>query len=60
MTAAGVTVFPWAEYMVTARNSGNCSDQSQKMLTSTGIDMDNVLFLSPETEELKHILSSHQ
>nr|XP_022321240.1 uncharacterized protein LOC111123289 [Crassostrea virginica] len=60
MTAAGVTVFPWAEYMVTARNSGNCSDQSQKMLTSTGIDMDSVLFLSPETEELKHILSSHQ
>lgn len=60
MTNAGVTVFPWAEYMVANRNHGTVTDQSQKILTSTGIDLDNVLFLSPETEELKHILSTHE
>lgn len=60
MSVAGVTVFPWAEYMVTNRNSGTSTGQSQKILSSAGIDMDNVLHLSPETEELKHILDSHQ
>lgn len=60
MTNAGVTVFPWAEYMVTNRNCGTATEQSQKILTSTGIDLDKVLFLSPETEELKHILSTHE
>lgn len=60
MTNAGVTVFPWAEYMVTNRNCGTVTDQSQKILTGTGIDLDKVLFLSQETEELKHILSTHE
>lgn len=46
--------------MVTNRNCGTVTDQSQKILTSTGIDLDKVLFLSPETEELKHILSTHE
>jgi hypothetical protein len=60
MSVAGVTVFPWAEYMVNNRNSGTSAGQTQKILNSAGIDMDNVLYLSPETEELKHILDSHQ
>ncbi|XP_062570184.1 uncharacterized protein LOC134232243 [Saccostrea cucullata] len=58
MTLAGVTVFPWAEHVVAARNSG--TGVGQTILSSAGIDMEQVLYLSPETEELKHILDTHR